>query len=386
LSAGREKYVKIWFAALLAIGISLPGAALAGGGEGVFVWSPRYLGKFADYFPAAQTHLPGVTAKNGRVVKRCPAVGKRRGARLKVQNVPAGQPNTSGFFSVFPDGDQVRPPSSFIFIIDVERLTNVDSRAAIELDTPFVAVGGTPTHFLSYVVNREADDSLQVFLATDGGNVGTPVILPADTPGVVGELDFANDTINATVASCTGSPPLTSIGTDIPFVFDTSFGVGAGLTGQKGDEAGIFLSISGDLHSDEARRTLLDEVEAVILLEYAAGNELASSMPAEARVKIEQARALIEDQGPEVDPPTIPATFRPSLVQVVGALPESDARKEALKRLGKAATRDAKARDAIDVGTEAALAKALKELEKAITEKVRAKAVLETGVAAEAKF
>ena len=73
-------------------------------------------------------------------------------------------------------------------------------------------------------------------------------------------------------------------------------------------------------------------------------------------------------------------------IALVPRLLTTAARKEALKRLAKAATRDAKARDAIDVGTEASLAKAFKELEKAITEKTRAKFVLETGVAAEAKF
>jgi hypothetical protein len=103
-----------------------------------------------------------------------------------------------------------------------------------------------------------------------------------------------------------------------------------------------------------------------------------------ARAKIEQARVLIEDHGPEVQPPTMPATFEPSLNAKIGALPESDMKEEVAKRVGKAGTRDAKARDMTINGSN--VNKVIKELDKANTEKQRAKAVLETGVKAEAKF
>jgi hypothetical protein len=385
VSAGRENEVKTWLAALAALGLSLPDAALAGAGAGSFVWAPLYTGKFADYFPPAQTHLENVSAKNGRVGKRCPAAGKLRGARLKVKKVAEGQQTTSGFFSVFPDGAQVRPPSTFSFLIDVEKLKNEDSRAAIELDTPFVAVGQTPPNFLAFVVNRQADGSLLVFLATEAGNVGTPVTLPAETPGIVGQMIFADDAVDAQVSSCTATTPPAPVGVDIPFVFDTSFGVGAGITGLKGDEAGIHLAIGGDLYQDPVR-TVLTDLQAVIDLEFAAAQDLANAMPNEAQAKLDQARALIQDQGPEVVPPTKPPTFRPPLDDAVTALPASKARDEALKRLGKAAARDQKASDALEGGTEKGVQKALKEIEKANTEKQRAKAVLETGVAAEAKF
>ena len=84
-------------------------------------------------------------------------------------------------------------------------------------------------------------------------------------------------------------------------------------------------------------------------------------------------------------PLTDPQEFEPDLLEKVGALPESDAREAALKRLRKAAERDAKARDKIDRGRPADLQEAKNQLEKARDDKVRAKAVLETGVAAEGK-
>jgi hypothetical protein len=386
VSAGREKNVKTALAALLAIGTSLPGAALAGASSTTLLWAPRYTGKFVDYFPPTQTDLVDVTAKNGRLAKRCPTVGKLRGPRIKVKKVTPPNTSTSAFFAPFADGDQIRQPTTFSFVIDVEKLSNVDSRAAIELDTPFVAVGGNVTNFLSFVVNRQADDSLLVFLATDGGNVGTPLALPADTPAVVGQLVFADDAVDALAKSCTSTADAVAIGTDVPFVFDASFGVGAGVTGLKGDEAGIHLAISGDLYGDPAKRAVLEDLAAVIALELAAAQDLGNAMPTEAKAKLDQARALIQDQGPEVVPPTMPPTFRPPLDDAVGALPASAAKDEALKRLGKAAARDQKASDAIDAGTPKGVQKALKEIEKANSEKLRAKAVLETGVAAEAKF
>jgi hypothetical protein len=378
--------MKTWLASALAIGISLPGAALAGAPAATLVWAPRYTGKFVSYFPTAQTDLVDAKAKNARIAKRCPTVGKLRGARLKVQKVTPPSTSTSAFFAAFPDGDQIRQPSTFDFTIDVEKLTNAESLAAIELDTPFVAVGGSVANFLSFVVRRLPDDSLQVFLDADGkGDVGTPLALPADTPAVVGQLVFANDTVDAFAKSCTSAGAAVSIGSDVPFVFDTSLGVGAGILGVKGDEAGFNLAISGDLYT-EAKATVLEDLQAIIALELAAAQDLGNSMPTEAKAKLDQARALILTQGPEILPPTVPATFRPPLVTLIAGLPASDANEEALKRLAKAASRDQKAGEAIDAGTAAGVQKALKEIEKANADKLRAKAVLETGVKAEAKF
>ena len=129
---------------------------------------------------------------------------------------------------------------------------------------------------------------------------------------------------------------------------------------------------------------MLGDLQAVIDLENAALTDLGAGNDADARTKIEQSRARLEDQGPEVTPPTIPATFEPDLLEKVGALPASDAKDEALKRLGKARDRDIKARDKLDAAKPNPK-EAQKQLEKARDEKLRAKAVLETGVAAEAK-
>lgn len=56
-----------------------------------------------------------------------------------------------------------------------------------------------------------------------------------------------------------------------------------------------------------------------------------------------------------------------------------------IKRLQKAAERDAKARDKIEKGRPADLADAKKQIEKAVDEKLRAKAMIETGVPKEGK-
>jgi hypothetical protein len=382
--------MKTLLAAVLAIAFLAPAAAQAGPApEPEFSWAPRFQGKFADYFPSlpepGQTDLDGFTAKIGRVVPKCPQ-GRFRGPRLTVKKQPAGAPPVaSGFFQIFGNANEKRAPATITFFIDPTKLDSVNSRAAVELDSPFVPIDGTFNAFTIVVVNRQPDDSLSVFVSTPGGNVGTPLSLPADTPGVIGQMLFENDTVDVSAKSClvTGVP--ITIASAVPLLFAESAGVGAGVTGEKGDAAGFQFAITGDLY-DAGKQDVLGDLQAVIDLELAAAMDLANGNAADARTKIEQARALIETQGPEVQPPTMPATFEPSLNAKVGALPASEARDEAAKRIGKAGTRDAKARDLIDKGGEANLKKAAKEIDKANQDKQRAKAVLETGVAAEAKF
>jgi hypothetical protein len=382
--------MKTLLAAVLAIAFLVPAAGQAGPAPAPeFSWSPRFQGKFGDYFPSlpapGQTDLDGFTAKIGRVVPKCPQ-GRFRGPRLTVKKQPAGAPPVSnGFFEIFGDPNQKRAPATITVVIDPTKLDSVNSRAVVELDSPFVPIGGTFEAFTLFVVNREADDSLQVFVSTPTGNVGTPLVLPSDTPGVIGQIFFADDAVDFTAKSCIATTAPITIASAVPLLFDGSAGVGAGLTGEKGDSAGFQFAITGDLF-DAGKQDVLGDLQAVIDLELAAAMDLANGNSADARTKIEQARSLIETQGPEVQPPTMPATFEPSLNAKVGALPASDARDEAAKRIGKAGTRDAKARDLIDKGGEANLKKAAKEIDKANQEKQRAKAVLETGVAAEAKF
>jgi hypothetical protein len=373
--------MKTLLAAVLAIAFLVPAAAQAGPVEDPeFVWAPRYLGRFTDYFPSTQTDLTGVQAKIGRIAKGCPA--KLRGARLTVKKPPM-PPVTSGFFSVFGDANQKREPAEITFMVDPAQLRSVNSQAVISLDSPFVPITGDFLAYTRVVVNRQADDSLIVFVNTPGGNVGDPTVLPADTPGVIGQIFYENDTVDVTAKSCLVAGAPITIASAVPLLFEGSAGVGGGVTGQKGDGAGIHIAVTGDLY-EETKRDILTDLQAVIDLELAAGVDLDNQDTVAARAKIEQARVLIEDHGPEVQPPTMPATFEPSLNAKIGALPESDMKEEVAKRVGKAGTRDAKARDMTINGSN--VNKVIKELDKANTEKQRAKAVLETGVKAEAKF
>jgi len=126
----------------------------------------------------------------------------------------------------------------------------------------------------------------------------------------------------------------------------------------------------------------------VIDLELAAAADLAAGNGADARTKLEDARKLLEEQGPQV-PDSDPAEFEPDLLEKVGALTDADAapevRADVDKRLRKAAERDAKARDMIEAGKPADLKEAEKQIDKARSDKLKAKAVLETDVVAEGK-
>jgi hypothetical protein len=156
----------------------------------------------------------------------------------------------------------------------------------------------------------------------------------------------------------------------------------AGAT-QKGDAAGFLLAVNGDVH-DAATQDVLEDLQAVIDFEVAALANLDMGNNAQARGRTEDARLRIEERGPQV-PVSDPPVYEPDLLDKVGGLPESKAREAALKKLRKAAERDAKARDKIDKGTPGDLEEAKKQLGKALEDKAKAKAILETGVLAEGK-
>ena len=134
----------------LAIGVVWTTAAGAGPPAPDFHFQPAFIGKFDDYFAGA-VHLPGVKAKTARIGRGCP--GKSRGVRLQVQSPPAPA-TTSGFFGLFPDANQKRAPIDMIVGFDPSGLKTPNSRAALELDSPFVPVGLPVTTFTSLVVNR----------------------------------------------------------------------------------------------------------------------------------------------------------------------------------------------------------------------------------------
>jgi hypothetical protein len=191
-------------------------------------------------------------------------------------------------------------------------------------------------------------------------------------------LDYANDAVDVAAGPCTGAP--SPIATGAPLVFGGSSGIGFGIQGDEGAGAGFAFEISGDLFTAQ-KQDVLEDLQALIDLENQAAVDLGAGNGAAAKTKLEQAQQLLDTQGPQI-PGTDPPQFEPPLVTKVQALPESDARAEALKRLEKASGKDASAVEKIDQGK---TDKAAKRVADAIAEKNRAKAILETGVVAEGK-
>jgi hypothetical protein len=272
--------------------------------------------------------------------------------------------------------------------MDPTKLDSPGARAAVELDSPFVPIGGSFDNFLILDVERLGDGTLRVstFARENGGTVtavGTPQVLPGATPGISATISYDNGAVDVEAGPCDG--PLATIVAAQPLAFGGNAGLGVGIAGatQKGDAVGFNVAVSGDIH-DAATQDVLDDLQAALDLEVAALTDLDMGNNQAARDKIEQARQRIEDQGPQV-PGSDPPVFEPDLLEKAGALPESKARDKALKELRKAAERDAKARAKIDEGGAKDLEEARKQLDKAREGKVKAKRILETGVVAEGK-
>ena len=353
----------------LALALLAAGPVQAGPVAETLDYAPRFTGKLGAY--GFGTDFQGIRGKTGAILRECGA--KRRGVSLRVT-----EDGGFGFFQVFPDPNQKRQPVEVTTWLDLTKLGATN--ACLELDSPFVPIGMPPPAFAAFCAFRQPDESFLLFGATQAGNLPDTLTLPAGTPGATFVLTYDLGKLSVSAAACGAVPqPLV---VDLALPFDTSAGLGFGVNlGVKGDRAGFAFEVSGDLF-DAAKRSALKDLQAVIDLETSALADLGAGMNAQARMKLEDARKLIEEQGPQV-PLSDPPEFEPDLVEKVGALPESDARADVLKRLGKAAKRDATARDKIDRGRPADLAEARKQADKALQDKVRAKAVLETGVVAE---
>jgi len=346
-----------------------------------FLFQPRFVGKANQYGFAVDDQ--GISVKTGRIARSCP--DNNRGLLFKVT-----EPTGFGFGQLFPDPNQKREPTRMDVLIDPTRLDSIGSRAAVELDSPFVPIGGNFEAFVIFQVERQGDGSFE--LATFARNgpapavpVGTPIVLPGDTPGIAARIHYENDAVDVEAGPCDAAPgSLTPIVTGQPLVFSASSGLGLGIVGQKGDVAGFGFAVIGDVH-DPQTQDVLEDLKAVMDLEDAAIAALDASNPAEAGMRAQEARSLIEVQGPQV-PLSDPPVYEPSLREKVIALglPEP-VQKKVLKYLEKAAKRDGQAADKIARGRPNDLVDARDKLEKAREEKLRAKAVLETGVAAEGK-
>jgi hypothetical protein len=332
-------------------------------------YSPRFVGKAADYGWAFD--LSGVKVKTALIGRDCPS--RRRGIVFK-----STQPSGLGFGQVFPDANTKREPVTIDVLIDPSKL-DPGGRAVVELDSPFVPIGGQFDAFVILAVDRLNDRSLSARAFAPGGlQLGTTSVFPEDTGGITGTFTYENDAVDVAVGACTGlNVPIV---TDHPLVFAGSSGLGLGILGNPGDSAGFAIEVTGDLF-DAQKQDVLEDLQALIDLENAAAADLGAGNGAAAKTKLEQARQRLTTQGPPI-PNTDPQQFEDPLVTKLQALPASDARDDAVKRLQKANEKDGSAIEKIDDGKND---KAAKRVEQAVSEKLRAKAVIETGVVAEGK-
>jgi hypothetical protein len=360
---------------LAALALSLALAAQAGALATGFRYGPSFRGKLDDYGFAES--FTGIGARNATIARGCPE--RKRGVLLK-----ATADDADGFFQIFPDG-ALGPSLHADTCVDVAKLRTAGAFAGFELASP-PAPPGTPPEALVFVgVVRQLDATLTLFAATADGTLPTAIPLPADTPAVRVDVSWDGSEVDVLAGAC-DAPSLAPLALDVPLAWAGSASFGAGMTrAGKRDAAGFAFFVTGDLYAD-AKRDLLEDLQAAIDLENGALVDLGNGMDAEAREKLEQARKRIEEQGPQV-PDSDPPEYEPDLLEKLDALPgvEPEVRADLEKRLGKAAERDAKARDRLDRGRPADLKEARKQAEKALQDKLRAKAVLETGVVAEGK-
>lgn len=246
--------------ALLALALSAPQAAAAQ----VYRWDARYVGQAADY--GFEFDDQGISWKNGPIGRGC--VERDRGLILKVT-----EPVGGGFAQIFPDPNRKRAPIFADVLIDVRELKSEGARAAVELDSPFVPIGGQFDAFVILTVERLQDGSFVAFTSIPGQNVGTPLVLPAGTPGVVAQLSYENGLVDVSAAACDTGAALTSMLVDQALAFGGNSGLGVGITGEKGDRAGFSFAISGDLF-DLATQDVLEDLGAAIDLENAALTDL----------------------------------------------------------------------------------------------------------------
>jgi hypothetical protein len=324
-----------------------------------FRYAPAYPGLFKSYgyptdFRDPITELRSVSGKTGRI---CPDCGeKRRGVLLVSRGPLAG-----GFFQ-YP----VPIAGSFCVsaTVDISRMLGEGAFAGIEIDSPAVPIDAVP---LSYVFVG-VDPENGVWIDGGGESVGTPLTLPEGTQTVVLELRYSGGTLDV-LARPQQEPMLVPVVEDYPFAFDGSAGVGAGAFDLgEGDRPGFGIELSGAIYGAPLQ-AVLTELAALIGLQDGALVDVAGGQAADAIAKLTELRARLD----------------PALLAAVGALPPSKGRAHALKRIGKAAAKDAQAQAALEAGTPADLVAAQAALEKAKSSLVRAERVLEIGVVAEAK-
>jgi hypothetical protein len=324
-----------------------------------FHYAPSYPGPFKSYgYPTAFrdpiTQARSVSGKTGRICPDCSE--RRRGVQLVSRGALAG-----GFFQ-YPV-----PIAGSVCIsahVDISRMAGEGAFAGIELDSPAVPIDTLPLTYVFVGVDPENG----VWIEASGESVGAALMLPEGTQTVVVELRYSGGTLDV-LARPLQEPTLTPVVEDFAFALAGSAGLGAGAFDLgEGDRAGFGAEISGDIYAAPLQ-AVLGEIAALLVLQDGAVADLDGALPADARAKLAEAQGRLD----------------PALLGAVGALPPSQARANALKRLAKAAAKDAQAQASIDTATPEGLAAARAAVQKAKSLLLRAERVLEIGVAAEAK-
>jgi hypothetical protein len=299
--------------------------------------------------------------------------------------------------------------------LDVSRMHTPGSTAAVEVDTPFVPIGGSFDNFVFFQVVRESNGDLSLFPSEriSGGTVdpiASPLPIPGASETVTIDFSWWNDAITVMAGPMGG--PLASVVADYPFVFDTNAGVGIGGTAnEKGEKLGFDVDLGGDLAMEigdpaasATRKMVLDDLKGVIDLEVKALADLdAAGQDAkqwkEAKEKIMRALEKLEkgDKIPNSNPPMFQNPLIDKAYMEAMAGGNAAVAKEVKKTLEKAVKRDEQAIKRIDVAIGRieggkSLTKldkdkvtAKKFVDKARKEKVSAKAVIETRAKKDAK-
>jgi hypothetical protein len=240
--------------------------------------------------------------------------------------------------------------------------------AGVEFDSPAVPIDLLPETYVFAAV-QDLDGVLTVWVEVNGASVGTPLALPAETRSVVVELEYGAGAVSVR-ARAEQDATFVDVVAGHAFAWDGSGGLGAAAFDlAPGSRVGIALEAHGDVHGP-ALQAVLEEIQALLDLEEAALQDLAASLTADARAKLEEARGRVD----------------PALLGAVAALPPGKAVARSVKELGKAAAKLAEARDALDAATEEDLAAVPRLVEKARQAERRTRRMLETGSPAEAKL
>jgi hypothetical protein len=349
----------------LALAVALLAAASGARAEcppGAFHYEPTFGASFKSYaFPASLLDpVEGFRSTKARTAKICPdCPEKRRGVQLA-----AARSDGFGFsYGVFQVPVALGPSFCLAGLLDLSRASGPGHLAGFEFDSPAVGIGTIPTTFV--FVGAMEDAGVRTLFVDVSGTPGGTLDLPQDVRSVEVELHHGSGLVDVFVRPV-GEPGFTQLVNDQPFAYAGSGAVlGTVSALAKGDRVGFGVELTGEIFGS-ALQAVLEELAALAALAEGALADLEAAATADARAKLEEARARLE-----------------ALVPGVEGLPATKATRSAAKRLGKAAGQVERARDLLDLGTPEGAEKAGALAGKALVALGAASRILETGVVAE---